>query len=340
MRQPHTMKTNWSLRAEFLTLSQRWPQIIVAFLMGGMIGWVVTFALPTDYRAMGELFVAVNADTVFRTPDDYKNWQLEQLETFAISSQILQGTLDTLKNTDSDWGEVTLNQLRNMLSVAWRNAGQWNLVVRTSDPEMARQAAQVWEQILLAELQDTLAHASEAYRLSQQINAISHQLLAVRERLQSLEEAQRALNSWLEAAQKANSASPLTERERWRLESLVGRVAPSNPGGITLMLDAPEQGSPVSAYIPWVQRAIPTGNAEAIALQKRDGTLRQKYERLNQRWMQADRAAKGLSINIHVEAFNDISPDPEPLRPTEWMTVVGGFIGVLAWVAYRLVQAR
>jgi uncharacterized protein involved in exopolysaccharide biosynthesis len=56
----------WELRDQVLAFTQRWPLLVLAFLLGSLLGWSYALVSPGAYRAEAGLFVGFNADLVLR----------------------------------------------------------------------------------------------------------------------------------------------------------------------------------------------------------------------------------------------------------------------------------
>src|SRR5512137_1897129 len=92
------MINEWSLRDEILTISHRWPLIVLFCLAGSLIGFALSYVWPSPHRATKELYVGLNIDQAledqnaadhakikFYNADDYKNWQMSSLNTLIFA---------------------------------------------------------------------------------------------------------------------------------------------------------------------------------------------------------------------------------------------------------------
>ena len=91
------MLTESTLRDEILHRAHFWPLPFLVFLAGCLLGWGAALLWPSPYRAETTLHVSYNADSIFRNPDDYKNWQMEELNTLVLAKGTLQETLARLE---------------------------------------------------------------------------------------------------------------------------------------------------------------------------------------------------------------------------------------------------
>src|SRR5512139_1950407 len=125
---------DWNLRANILGNAHRWPVVMLFVLAGSLLGLLLAFLWPTPYRAEAGLQVAYNADVHPRNPDDFKNWQMEQLDVLIHSDEVLHETLARLQSQDPSWNSYTLDEIRSKVHTYWRNAGEWRLVAEAPTP--------------------------------------------------------------------------------------------------------------------------------------------------------------------------------------------------------------
>ena len=91
-RTGYGMTYQLSVREEVLQTSHHWTVIFSFCLAGIVIGWGVSIFWPANYRASKEIYVGINpyraledrnaaehAEIEFINPDDYKNWQMSNL---------------------------------------------------------------------------------------------------------------------------------------------------------------------------------------------------------------------------------------------------------------------
>ena len=106
----------WSLREEILAAAHRWPEIVAFGLVGVLLGWALALLWPVPYQATLGLNVGLNVYHIpegqslsgfdhseLRLVDDYKNWQLANLDTMVSTDRILDETLTRLRSQDEYW---------------------------------------------------------------------------------------------------------------------------------------------------------------------------------------------------------------------------------------------
>jgi len=325
------MLNEWNPRAEILTATHRWPVIMLFILVGSLVGVAIAYLLPSPYRAEASLLVAYNADVHLRNPDDYKNWQMEQLNLFILSEEVLQETLDRLKTQDQAWSETTIDGLSDKLHVYWRNAGEWRLVAESPDPELADELVNTWEQVILEQIAAASVHASAVLSLSTNLDNLSNQRLELKLRATQLQQIRQALQSWIQAIKSSSSNEPLDILEREFLLSRVSSLAGWHPQGIALLDSAPPSDAGSLQYIPWLEEALVLLEEELASIGPQTNQITSEYDEMYAAWSEELNASRGLTAFLIVEPL-DQQPDPaQPTRPTSLLAFVGGLVGLLVW---------
>src|SRR5574341_1699883 len=170
----------WKLRTEILEITHRWPQVLIAFLLGSLLGWGVGLIFPTAHRAQSDIYVAYNGDAIYRNPDDYKNWQFSELEAYSVSNDVLDETLKRLVERDPYWRTVSNDQLREHLRIYWRDAGKWRLVAEWHEQAHATHLAQAWTDAVMEKTSQAAEHAREVLMLDAQVKAYARDEVSLR----------------------------------------------------------------------------------------------------------------------------------------------------------------
>lgn len=327
------MSYNWNLRADILEISHRWTLPFFAFLIGSLIGIGVSFLLPSPYRAESDLYIAYNADGVYRNPDDYKNWQLGELEAFTSSEHILNETLDRLKAEDSYWEDTTTEELRRKLHTYWRNAGKWRLVAKDSDPGHTTQLVRVWREVIIDEVTGATSQAAVMLDLDTQIKGVINSKVAVDTQLTQLTQMKAALDTWV-GGEKGQQ--PLNILERWHLQTIATNIATYNPVALPLLEEIPPPEAPARDYLPWVERLIVVMQGDLMIIQELSATLTSQHDALTLDWEEASDASHGLTAFLVVEPLSESNLIAKPVRRTSQLALVGGLLGVLIWGLFWL----
>jgi len=325
------MLNEWNPRAEILTATHRWPVIMLFILAGSLVGIAIAYLLPSPYRAEASLLVAYNADVHLRNPDDYKNWQMEQLNLFILSAEVLQETLDRLKTQDQTWSEITIDDLSDKLHVYWRNAGEWRLVAESPDPELADELVNTWEQVILEQIAAASVHASAVLSLSTNLDNLSNQRLELQLRATQLQQIRQALQSWIQATETSSSNEPLDTLEREFLLSRVSSLAGWHPLGIALLDSTPPSDAGALQYIPWLEEALVLLEEDLASIEPQTNQITSEYDEMYAAWSEELKASRGLTAFLIVEPLDQQPDSTLPTRPTRLLAFVGGLVGLLVW---------
>lgn len=330
------MQNQWNVREEILRAAHRWPFILIFFFVGSLIGFGICYTLPHYYRAEVNLHVSYNADAIFRNPDDYKNWNMEQLNVIVLSDNVLQKTLARLAADDPYWKDVSAEQLSQRLQVHWRSVGIWRLVAEDRQPERAVMLTQVWKTVALEEISTALENATLAQKFNDQFIATARAKVDASLRASALSQVAEALSAWRESNAQADPNQVLDNSSRWRILSLVAQVANNNEAGDALMAQIPAEGSSLAEYQVWVDSALVYIEAELPIVQKQLADLTPQAEEFYAQWGEKNHIAYGLSMYLTVEDVDNAEPIAKPVRADSLAALVGGCLGLVVWCFFWL----
>jgi hypothetical protein len=149
-------------------LARRWPILVLAGMLGGLAGWLISLgfapvyqaeaviSIGIDYGASEPLELVVEDRVLDRvaanlTSDEMMGMVLDQLPADLKQSNDLQAPTDLHPGVKLD-----------------RRLSQWHLIARHADPMTARAIANAWAHASLKILEDTSAHA---WRVAGLVNA-------------------------------------------------------------------------------------------------------------------------------------------------------------------------
>jgi hypothetical protein len=232
------MNRTWTLRDALYEAFNQWPKLVLLFVVGAAIGWGVSQFVPPNYRAIAHIYVGFNPYKVYEDSrfearanprysdiDDYKNYQMSQLDELMNRDETLDATLAKLRQQDSQWEQVDIDQLRAMLDTEWRAAGQWGLTATHRNPEQAAQAAQAWSEVAYDATQQAIDLAEQAIVLDENMGPLYKQKALAEIRQAELLILQKALQEQLQALRQAPADQPLVTGMRWRILGLTTRLA-------------------------------------------------------------------------------------------------------------------
>lgn len=323
------MQTNWTIRDEFIFLTQRWPYLVLAFLFGSLLGWGLARLLPATYEAQTTWYVAVNADAEPRNPDDFKNWQLLQLEAFLISEPVLIDTAERLGLEDTE-------QLVSRLETRWRNAGQWTLAASGDNAEQARQTTAAWAQAGQEQLAAAAEHAARMLELDRSLRQTRNELSLTRSQLVVMEQAESTLRAFQDRLAELPEATTLPVLERWNLALLVGQALDNNPAASSLLGHMPAAEAPVEQYLMFVTEVQAAMEVRQAGLAAEVAALQTSLEADTAAWQIELQGSQGLSAYLTVEPLRQGEIDVTPQRSPGLAALVGGLLGLIVFLLYRL----
>lgn len=346
------MMNSWSLRDEILALTHRWPVIVACFLIGSLLGWGAAILWPSPYRATADLYVALDpyravddryvaayAGDEFRNVDDYKYWQMEQLDGLAFFDDYLQETLVRLASEDPYWNSVEVPALRNQLHIYWRNAGKWRLVAQDSDAKRAAQAVMVWRDVIFEKTSVAISSAQSLFLVDLQLRAVMATQVETNLRQAELEEIQGAITLWRDHARRLQDNQPLEASERLYLSTLAARAADWNAGWQLLLESIPPPESPRQEYLPWIDRLVAAIAQANETVAARLIALEEERANLTGQWQRAYQNGRGLAATLLIERPTDTAPAVKKVRPTGLAALIGGGLGVLVFGMRVLISA-
>ena len=339
------LNREWRLSQALYKGLHQWPLLIVLCIVGAALGWAASFLWPHTFRTRAQIYVGLNpyraysdsnfialAYPQYSNVDDYKNWQMSQLSSVILSEDMLEQTLETLRDEDAYWSEVDTPRLRDMLRAEWRTAGTWTLLSDSRNAKRSNQAVRAWSRVVVREVKEAVFAAEQVIQLDETRRTLTDE--RIRTNLDEQEYQSRAamLTEWLEQAGDLPQEQPLELSERWQILYLAGRVAQFSSGWAGILKEQPGVDALPPAYVQWVERLLVAIKSETPALQQRSEYLAEQLELLQEDYDRQMAASLGISPNLVVKGLDKSLP--EILRPTALMTAIGVVSGLLIWVIW------
>lgn len=344
------MKYETHLRDEILTTTHRWPIIFLFGLIGSLVGLAIAFILPSPYRATKELYIGIEVQTAlsdadamhysginFSSINDFKNWQMANLNTMITLQPVLEETLNLLREKDEYWQEVSWIELEGMLHVYWRNAGKWHLVAETSEAMRAIQAVTAWEEIVMLTAHHAIDAGQQALLYYKELNALIALQNEVQMRLNQLENLQATLSAWQENLSTLAESLPLSETDRLSIWNLILSLRDNNLWE-RQMATFPQSGSPASDYLHWIEEFTPALGAEVSSVRSQLETLNKRRRELEKAYTEASRQSLGLSPGLRIEKTGDQPAQVRMVRPIGGLLLIGSILGLLTYMFLWMIQ--
>lgn len=343
------MKKKWSLAEEIYWTFHRWPALAATVITGCLLGWLVSFLLPPHYRATSFVYVALNpyrtySDTNFlalarpkySNIDDYKDWQMSQLESVIYSDEFIEETLQRLLRQDPSWQAVTEDELRDMLEADWRSAGTWSLTANSPDANLAEQASSIWGDVAVERVKAAIEAARQTFQIDQEMEVISEKILDHKMRIDELEKAQIQLEDWIKETGQFYPDQPPQMYQRLQILGRITRLATYTPTWQQLLDNQPGESANISAYQRWIEQAEMIIDQETELLQGQILVLENSKTAHSKLYSEKANFSLGLSPNLDIRSIE--KKGAERIRSTTAFIIMGGATAFLFWVLFQLVM--
>jgi hypothetical protein len=343
------MNRNWYLRDETYRLFHRWPAMLAFFALGCLLGWLLAYLWPANFKASRDVFVGLNAyrtysDTNFlalakprySNIDNYHYWQMNQLNTILGMDALLQETLNELRERDPYWDSLDIQGLRDLLDTDWRTAGEWSLSVSHPDQDRARQALEVWSALAVERARAAVSSARNTFMIDQELEQTAGDLFTAQQRLQALTASRKSLQVWLEESAGLPADQPLLPAERWQVFSAAASLALDDPVWRAILASQPSADAHPDAYRSWVAQVLEQIDLEIGVLPGRITTLEAQRDALKDKYSLESANSLSLSPNIEIQEVGPVTT--QVIRPTTTLILVGGVIGLLGWLLIELIR--
>ena len=337
----------WFFRDNILEITHRWDILFLFLLVGGLVGWLISYVWPTQYQASRDIYVGLNAyrfaddsyveilaGQPFRFADDYKDWQMEQLNDLALSEEFVLETLDLLISEDSDWQTTTVGNFREMADLSWRNVGEWRLVVNSRDSSIATEAVLAWEGVLLGRVEEAIGHARRLVSLDVELKQLAETKYRLEFRQGDLDFVKKGLSGYRNNLESIPEGSIIPSRTRSNLLSMVSRVADRTPAWDRILDEAPAIGTPVALAQNWITEVDALIEAELTLLPNQIALIDNAYASLSENFSKEAAMSYGLASTLVVEADQEITVDLEIIRIKGVFILIGTILGLFTWLIW------
>lgn len=339
------LSREWGLAEAVYKGLHQWPLLLVLCLLGAVLGWAASFLWPHTFRTRAQIYVGLNpyraysdsnfialAYPQYSNVDDYKNWQMSQLSSVIFSEDVLNQTLEILREEDAYWSEVDTGRLHDMLRAEWRTAGTWTLLADSRNAKRSNQAVRAWSREVVRVMREAVFAAEQVIQLDETRRSLTDEQIQADLKQQEYQASAAMLNEWLKQAGELPQDQPLDPVERWRILYLAGRAAQYSVGWAGILKEQPEEEALPAAYAEWIERVLTAIKSETPALQQRSEYLAEQLRLLQRDYEKQMATSLGISPNLVVKGLDKSLP--EVLRPTALMAAIGAFSGLLIWVIW------
>ena len=262
------MPNEWSFRHEILSVTQRWPWLVLSCVLGALMGWLAASIWPTPHRATRELYVGLNvyraindlsvteyAGIKLVNANDYKNWQMASLNSLIFMDSVIDKTLLDLRKQDTYWDSINRDDFAQSLHVYWRNAGKWRLVAEHLDSFRAAEAVTAWQQVVVDTVHTAVTQSQEALLHEFQIRSLADQKNTASLFIEEITSIRSKMINWQEIIISDHKNPMPDEAQYWQIWQQAVEI--NELISWDDFLDSfPLPGSPKGDYIKWLDQAV------------------------------------------------------------------------------------
>lgn len=341
------MNKRWSLSEEIYRAFHRWPTLAGVILLGCLIGWFISFLMPPYFRSIAYIYVALNpyrtysdanfqalARPKYSNIDDYKDWQMTQLESVIYLDEFILETKSRLDELNPNWQSYSVDDLRDMLEADWRSAGTWSLIGNSPDPVLAEQASSVWAEVVTERVETAIEAARQTFMIDQDLQATSKSIQEITLRRDDLANGNTQLEAWVKDLRQLDPNVPPDTKLRLQVLSQVSRLAEFSPAWMNLLENQPGEAALPGQYGSWIELVLVLIQQEVQANNQQILTLEHSKTELSKIYREKADASLGLSPNLEIESLEKgVSVS---IRPTATYILIGGTTAFLVWILYQL----
>lgn len=149
----------------FRVLFQSWYWLIVAMLIGGLIGLGITRLRPPRYQASAVLRIDLVGEEYHQLGWTWKRDILSPVRVLLLGDETL---MQTLASQGKNGDERSAAELREDLRLNDLES-EWFLGAIHTEPDEAAHIANAWSSIALSELEETTSQATRAAKIAAQL---------------------------------------------------------------------------------------------------------------------------------------------------------------------------
>ncbi len=340
----------WKLREKLVQFIETWPILITVFLVSGLIAWGTVHLFPPLQRATADLFIGIDitrvndvsslatyAETEPFNVDDYKNWQLSQINGIATSERIANLTLEKLRELDPYWDDVSAAEFQELQDLFWYDVGKWRLQIQAPENKYALQGVQAWREILLQDLSRLIRESEDVLELEGRMRASDIVISQFGTRVTEMELLTVEIATVQVELESADPQQGMDDSTRMDLWLLIAGAAEENILWEQVLDEIPEKNQPYLAYILWMDQVLAVVESDLESHQAIKEELVSDHELLTEDYLREIKEAHGLSASLYIEEETN-QPKIIETYPDTQIALLGSLVGLLVyiiiWVMY------
>jgi hypothetical protein len=346
----------WMFREKLKKFIQSWPILIFVFVGSGILAGSLVHLFPPLQWGVAELYIGIDMTRVYDVSslatyaktepfniDDYKNWQLTQASSIALSEEIAVQTLNELKELDGYWSDLSTSEFKKMQELDWYDVGVWRMRIREKDGEKALQAARIWRDTAREELLRLISEAEDVLEYEGRLRAADEIVTSGEIRLEQLDELNNLIINEIAKLDAMDPAQILPRTESDELWKLISEFSNSDQIWTKILADLPPGGADVSEFIQWLDAVQVHIKDESDHISQTKESIEDGLDATREDYLREIREAEGLSASLFVEN-QYTEPFLESRYPDSVVGIIASFAGLLvyiiAWVMITDIKAE
>jgi len=334
----------WKLREKLVQFTKTWPILITVFLGSGLIAWGTVHLFPPLQQATADLFIGIDitrvndvsslatyAETEPFNVDDYKHWQLSQINAIATSERIANLTLEKLRDLDYYWEDVSVAEFQELQDLFWYDVGIWRLQIQAPENEYALQGVQAWREILLQDLSRLIRESEDVLEFEGRMRASNITMSQLEIRVIEMEILTAEVAAVRVELESADSEQGMDDSTRMDLWLLIAGAAEDDALWEQLLDEIPEKNQPYLAYILWIDQVLVAVDSELESHQAIMEELVRGHELLTEDYLREIKEAHGLSASLYIEE-EGTQPKIIETYPDTQIAFLGSLVGLLIYI--------
>jgi hypothetical protein len=152
----------------FKNILQKWWLLVLAGVVGGLIGYLASLALPPRYEAYAQISSQLNYNEAYELEDYEENRAVNEVGWVCVLDPVLNEVETQIKEQGY---QIDRSTIIEMISVD-RIDDLWSLRVTHTNPQTAALFANIWADESYRQLTDAYSHALEAKNLQTQVSSL------------------------------------------------------------------------------------------------------------------------------------------------------------------------
>ncbi len=263
--------------------------------------------------------------------DDYKNWQLSQVDAIATSERVAKLTLEKLRDLDPYWEGVSVAEFQELQELFWYDVGKWRLQFQAPENEHALQGVQAWREILLLDLSRLILESEDLLELEGRMRASNSAISQLETRVTEMELLITEIAAVRVELESADPQQEMDDSPREDLWLLIAGAAEEDVLWTQVLDEIPEKDQSHLDYIHWIDQVLTAVESDLEGHQAIMEELSNDHILLTEDYLREIEEARGLSASLYIEE-EGTKPKIIKTYPDTQIAFLGSLVGLLIYI--------